>query len=74
MSISRACIAAPGGAFFVTRAKRNLNCKRRYSRPVDRSTGLLSDQTIILRCTSKVGYPDPLRRIRFKTPKATWCS
>jgi len=56
------------GAFFVTRAKSNLRAKRRYSRAVDRSTGLICDQTITLTVFySKVGYPEPLRRIRFKT-------
>jgi len=56
------------GAFFVTRAKSNLKAKRRYSRSVDRSTGLICDQTITLTVYySKVGYPEPLRRIRFKT-------
>lgn len=56
------------GAFFVTRAKSNLKAKRRYSRAVDRSTGLICDQTITLSVFySKVGYPEPLRRIRFKT-------
>lgn len=56
------------GAFFVTRAKSNLKAKRRYSRAVDRSTGLICDQTITLTVFySKVGYPEPLRRIRFKT-------
>jgi hypothetical protein len=56
------------GAFFVTRAKSNLKAKRRYSRRVDRSTGLICDQTITLTVYySKVGYPEPVRRIRFKT-------
>ena len=56
------------GAFFVTRAKSNLKAKRRYSRTVDRSTGLICDQTIVLTVFySKEGYPAPLRRIRFKT-------
>jgi hypothetical protein len=56
------------GAFFVTRAKSNLKATRRYSHPVDRSTGLICDQTITLTVFySKVGYPEPLRRIRFKT-------
>ena len=36
------------GAFFVTRAKSNLKAKRRYSRAVDRTTGLICDQTITL--------------------------
>jgi hypothetical protein len=56
------------GAFFVTRAKSNLTATRRYSRPVDRATGLICDQTITLTVFySKTGYPAPLRRIRFKT-------
>ena len=33
------------GSFFVTRAKSNLKAQRRYSHPVDRSTGLICDQT-----------------------------
>ena len=36
------------GSFFVTRAKSNMKAKRRYSRPVDRTTGLICDQTIVL--------------------------
>ena len=36
------------GGFFVTRAKRNLDARRLYSAPVDRSIGLISDQTIAL--------------------------
>ena len=56
------------GAFFVTRAKSNLKAKRRYSRVVDRSTGLICDQSITLTVFySKTGYPEALRRIRFKT-------
>ena len=58
------------GAFFVTRAKSNLKAKRRYSRAVNRSTGLICDQTITLTVFySKTGYPGALRRIRFKTDK-----
>jgi Domain of unknown function (DUF4372)/Transposase DDE domain len=56
------------GAFFVTRAKSNLRAKRRYSHAVDRSTGLICDQSITLTVFySKVGYPEVLRRVRFKT-------
>ena len=53
-------------AFFVTRAKKNLDCSRRESRVVDKSTGLRSDQTIVLRGvkTTKL-YPDALRRIAY---------
>src|SRR2546423_2463044 len=35
-------------SFFVTRAKSNLKAQRRYSHPIDRSTGLICDQTIVL--------------------------
>jgi len=58
------------GAFFVTRAKSNLKAQRRYSHAVDRATGLICDQTITLTVFySHAGYPDALRRIRFKTPE-----
>ena len=53
-------------AFFVTRAKRGLDFTRRARRAVDTTTGLRSDQTIVLAGprTSRL-YPDPLRRIVF---------
>jgi hypothetical protein len=55
-----------GGAFFVTRAKRNLQFRRRYSHVIDRSTGLRSDHTVVLALVeSQKRYPDPLRRIRY---------
>jgi hypothetical protein len=55
-----------GGAFFVTRAKRNLDCTCRARREVDRSTGLRSDQTIVLAGPkSSRLHPGPLRRIAF---------
>lgn len=53
-------------AFFVTRAKRNLVCRRRYSQPIDQSTGVRSDHEVML--TGKLTaayYPRPLRRIHF---------
>jgi hypothetical protein len=55
-----------GSAFFVTRAKRGLDYTRRSRRRVDKSTGLRSDQTIVLAGpkTSRL-YPDPLRRISY---------
>jgi hypothetical protein len=53
-------------ASFVTRAKRGLDFTRRARRRVDKTTGLRSDQTIVLAGpkTSRL-YPDPLRRIAF---------
>ena len=53
-------------AFFVVRAKRNLDYARRAYREVDKATGLRSDQTIILKgLQTSQDYPDPLRRIRY---------
>ena len=58
------------GSFFVTRGKSNLKAQRRYSRPVDRSTGLICDQTIVLTgFYSSQDFETPLRRIRFNDPK-----
>jgi len=55
------------GAFFVLRARSNLNFERRYSAPVDRSTGLICDQTVLLNVYySKHGYPEALRRIKIR--------
>ena len=54
-------------AFFVIRAKSNLACKRLYSGNVDRSSGLLCDQTIKLTgSTSSKYYPEKLRRIKVR--------
>lgn len=54
------------GGFFITRAKRNTQWKRLYSRPVDRSTGLRCDQTIRLTgVKADKHYPDLLRRVKF---------
>ncbi len=53
-------------AFFVTRAKRNIDYTRRASRQVDKTTGLRSDQTIVLAgVKSSRLYPDPLRRVSY---------
>jgi hypothetical protein len=57
------------GAFFVTRAKMNFRCRRRYSRPVDKTTGLRFDQTVVLSgFYSRQQYPETLRRIGFRDP------
>jgi hypothetical protein len=54
------------GAFFVTRAKHNTKLRRLYSHPVEKSTGVQSDQTVIPRVLqSKKDYPGQLRRIRY---------
>ena len=62
----RLCRLTEALAFFVIRGKRGLAYARRASRPVDKSTGLRSDQTIVL-CGPKTAtlYPSPLRRITY---------
>ncbi len=58
------------GAFFVTRAKTNSRFQRRYSRPIDKATGLRFDQTVVLSgFYSRHQYPEALRRIGFRDPK-----
>jgi hypothetical protein len=53
-------------AFFVVRTKENVLLQRRYSRPVDNSTGVRSDHTVILSALdSAKAYPDPLRRVSY---------
>lgn len=54
------------GAFFIIRTKSNFSFRRIYSHPVDKATGLICDQTIVLSgfYTSK-DYPEKLRRIKF---------
>jgi len=53
-------------AFFVIRAKRNTKLTRRYSKPIDKSTGVQCDQVVVLtRQESYELYPESFRRIRF---------
>lgn len=57
-------------SFFITRGKSNLRVQRRYSHPVDRATGLICDQTVMLSgFYSRQNFATPLRRIRFKDPQ-----
>ncbi|HEY1255955.1 MAG TPA: IS4 family transposase [Terracidiphilus sp.] len=57
------------GAFFVTRAKSNLDASRIYSQKVDKKTGMIADQSIALNgYASRKDYPSHLRRIRFRDP------
>ena len=55
------------GAFFVTRAKSPMATRRVYSAPVDRATGVICDQRVMLNGhQSAKRYPEHLRRVRFK--------
>lgn len=66
LDFARLYILAQGLAFFVIRSKENLQFRRLYSHPIDKSTGLRCDQTIRLSgpLTSQL-YPEKLRRVRF---------
>ena len=53
-------------AFFVVRTKENVLLQRRYSHPVDKTTGVRSDHTVILTAIdSAKAYPDSLRRVSY---------
>jgi hypothetical protein len=53
-------------AFFVVRTKSNVLIQRRYSHPVDKTTGVISDHTVILTAiNSAKAYPDALRRVSY---------
>jgi hypothetical protein len=61
-------------AGFVIRARKNLRFRRRYSRPVDRSTGVICDQTVLLVVAKSLeAYPEPLRRVRLRDPETEKC-
>ena len=72
IDFARLHVLHQAGAFFVTRAKSNLNAHRVYSAPTDRSSGVIADQTIALDGPrTREDYPVHLRRIRFRdTEKA----
>lgn len=58
------------GSFFVVRAKSNLKAQRRYSHPVDKATGLLCDQTVVLTgFYARQEFDTPLRRIKYRDPE-----
>lgn len=67
VDFSRLFALHQAGAYFVTRAKSNMDWRRLSSAKVDRATGLICDQTIALAgVQTSQHYPEHLRRIRFK--------
>jgi hypothetical protein len=69
LDFARLYVLHQAGSFFVTRARSNTHFRRIYSSPTDRSTGVICDQHIELTVFySRQGYPQRLRRIRFKDP------
>ena len=68
---ARLYVLHQAAAFFVTRAKSNLDARRLYSAPADRDTGVICDQVIVLNgFYASKDYPGQLRRIRFKVPES----
>jgi len=66
LDYSRLYNLSQASAFFLIRAKSNLQCRRIYSQPVERSTGLIYDQTIMLTgFYQSKDYPEKLRRIKY---------
>jgi hypothetical protein len=66
IDFERLFVFALSAAFFVVRTKENVVLQRRYSREVDKSTGVRSDHTVILTTLSSAkAYPDALRRVTF---------
>ncbi len=70
LDFGRLFLVQQAGAFFVTRAKSNTQCERIYSRPVDKTTGLVCDQTVrLVNYYAAKDYPAPLRRVRYNDPE-----
>ena len=66
IDFERLFVLTLSAAFFVVRTKSNVRLQRRYSHPVDKSTGVRSDQTVILSSFESASvYPDALRRVSY---------
>ena len=66
IDFQRLFVLTLSSAFFVVRTKSNVLLQRRYSHVVDKSTGVCSDQTVILASfESASAYPDALRRVSY---------
>ena len=70
LDFTRLYTISQSSAFFVTRAKSNLKYRRIYSHPIDRSTGLICDQSIMLTGFYQYkGYPEMMRRVKYYDAK-----
>jgi hypothetical protein len=66
VDFERLYVLTLSAAFFVVRTKSNVLIQRRYSHPVDKTTGVRSDHTVILTAINSVkAYPDQLRRVSY---------
>ena len=66
IDFERLFVLTLSAAFFVVRTKSNVLLQRRYSHAVDKSTGVRSDQTVVLSSFESASvYPDPLRKVSY---------
>ena len=66
MDFKRLYVIHQSGSFFIVRSKNNLKSERVYSSPVDKSSGILLDQMVLLKnFYPRKGYPEKIRKIRF---------
>lgn len=66
LDFERLYVLTLSAAFFVVRTKSNVVLDRRYSHPVDKTTGVRSDHTVILTAIESVKvYPEPMRRVSY---------
>jgi transposase len=74
LDFERLYVFTLSAAFFVVRTKSNVLLQRRYSRPVDKTTGVRSDHTVFLTAIdSAKAYPEPLRRVSYlDVPTRKW--
>jgi len=65
LDFGRLYVFTLSAAFFVVRTKSNILLQRRYSHPVDKTTGVRSDHIVILTAIgSATAYPEQLRRVK----------
>jgi transposase len=66
LDFGRLYVFTLSAAFFVVRTKSNILLQRRYSHPVDKTTGVRSDHIVILTAIgSATAYPEQLRRVSY---------
>jgi hypothetical protein len=69
VDFGRLYVFTMSAAFFVTRTKKNVLLRRRYSHEVDKNTGVVSDHTVVLTAVPSIkAYPDILRRVTYVDP------
>jgi IS4 transposase len=70
IDFARLHLLTQAAAFFVVRGRENFRFRRLYSHTIDRTTGLICDQTIVASgIHTAAGYPDKLRRIKYRDPE-----